>query len=57
LRRDILQELIAFLDDFDVDVIAVAVLYPGQPDAKRDGAIALDCAQTAEWQQVHRHGL
>jgi hypothetical protein len=29
LRRDVLQELIALVDDFDVDAIAVAVGYQG----------------------------
>ena len=57
LWRDVLQELIALVDDFDVDAITVAVGYPRQPDAKRHSAVALDRAQTAEWQQVHGHCL
>ena len=57
LRRDVLKELIMLGNDFDVTPLPSLSDTQGSQMPNVTVPLLFDCAQTAEWQQIHRHGL
>jgi hypothetical protein len=55
-RRDLLEKLIALVNDLHGDAVAVGIGHPRQPQPERDGSILLDRTEIAERQQIG-HGM
>src|SRR6478672_7325652 len=54
--RDVLEELVALVDDLHADAVAVRGQHPRQPQAERHRAGGLDGTERVEGKQRGRHG-